>query len=131
MAALHGSGFKAEFDLERRVEVARKIKEKYPDRVPVIAERALNTTDVPECSKRKFLVPEDITVGMFVLEIRKHMLNLDPQKTIFLFIGNILPPSAARISEVYERYRDPDGFLYVVYSGENNFGAGASTAPSL
>lgn len=71
------NGFKAEFPFgnafitigltssERRVEVAQKIRVKYPDRVPVIVEKAPNS-DVPACTKRKFLVPQEITVGALV-----------------------------------------------------------------
>jgi GABA(A) receptor-associated protein len=37
-------------------------------------------------------VPADITVGKFVYEIRKHM-KLSPEKAIFLFVNNVLPPT--------------------------------------
>ena len=40
----------------------------------------------------RFLVPADITVGKFVYEIRKHM-KLSPEKAIFLFVNNVLPPT--------------------------------------
>ncbi len=81
-------------------------------------------------------MPSDITVGKFVFEIRKHM-KLSPEKAIFLFVDNVLPPTgsvfarffflilfaAALMSQIYERYKDADGFLYMVYSGENTFGS--------
>jgi GABA(A) receptor-associated protein len=31
--------------------------------------------------------------------------------------------AASTMAEVYEKFGDEDGFLYVVYSGENTFGA--------
>jgi hypothetical protein len=34
-------------------------------------------------------------------------------------------PPAALMSSVYEDHKDDDGFLYITYSGENTFGAGA------
>jgi hypothetical protein len=40
----------------------------------------------------RYLVPADITVGKFVFEIRKHM-KLSPEKAIFLFVNNTLPPT--------------------------------------
>lgn len=63
----------------------------------------------------------DITVGKFVYEIRKHM-KLNPEQAIFLFVNDTLPPTAALMSQIYEKNKDEDGFLYVTYSGENTFG---------
>ncbi len=88
----------------------------------MIVEKAAKS-DVPDIDKKKYLVPSDITVGKFVYEIRKHM-KLSPEKAIFLFVGNgVLPPTAALMSQIYDRFKDEDGFLYIVYSGENSFGA--------
>eukprot|EP00168_Porphyra_purpurea_P017102 TRINITY_DN5776_c0_g1_i1.p2 TRINITY_DN5776_c0_g1~~TRINITY_DN5776_c0_g1_i1.p2 ORF type:complete len:119 (+),score=31.67 TRINITY_DN5776_c0_g1_i1:79-435(+) len=116
------SQFKQEHDPERRKEVAARIRQKYPDRIPVIVEKAPKS-DAPEIDKKKYLVPADITVGKFVYEIRKHM-KLSPEKAIFLFVNNgVLPPTAALMADIYERYKDEDGFLYITYSGENTFGA--------
>mmetsp|Transcript_11985 Transcript_11985/g.16845 ORF Transcript_11985/g.16845 Transcript_11985/m.16845 type:complete len:120 (-) Transcript_11985:144-503(-) len=116
------SQFKQEHDPERRKEVALRIRQKYPDRIPVIVEKAPKS-DAPEIDKKKYLVPADITVGKFVYEIRKHM-KLSPEKAIFLFVNNgVLPPTAALMADIYERYKDEDGFLYITYSGENTFGA--------
>ncbi len=86
----------------------------------VIVEKAPKS-DAPDIDKKKFLVPSDITVGKFVYEIRKHM-KLSPEKAIFLFVNNVLPPTAELMSHIYAKYKDEDGFLYITYSGENTFG---------
>lgn len=57
----------------------------------MIVEKAPKT-DAPDIDKKKYLVPNDITVGKFVFEIRKHM-TLPPEKAIFLFVNNTLPPT--------------------------------------
>jgi len=114
------SSFKADHPFDKRKEVADRIKSKYPDRIPVIVEKAPKS-DAPDIDKKKYLVPSDITVGKFVYEIRKHM-KLSSEKAIFLFVNNTLPPTAALVSTIYERYKDEDGFLYITYSGENTFG---------
>lgn len=31
-------------------------------------------------------------------------------------------PTAALMSTIYDEHKDEDGFLYIVYSGENTFG---------
>ena len=53
--------------------------------------------------------------------IRKR-LRLPSEKAIFIFIGGVIPPSSQLLADVYEFYRDYDGFLYITYSTENTFG---------
>jgi len=112
--------FKQEHDFQKRKEVADKIRSKYPDRIPVIVERGTKS-NAPEIDKKKYLVPSDITVGKFVYEIRKH-IKLAPEQAIFIFVNDTLPPTASLMSDLYERNKDEDGFLYVTYNGENTFG---------
>ena len=61
-------------------------------------------------------------MGQFVYVIRKR-IKLSPEKAIFIFVNNVLPPTAALMSSIYEEHKDEDGFLYIVYSGENTFGS--------
>ena len=56
--------------------------------------------------------------------IRKR-LSIPAEKAIFIFVHNTLPPTAALMSTVYEQHKDEDGFMYMMYSGENTFGADA------
>lgn len=73
-------------------------------------------------SQKKFLVPTDLTIGQFMYVIRKR-IKLAPEQAIFLFVaGGTLPPSVSTLQSVYDQYRDEDGFLYIMYSGENVFG---------
>jgi len=58
----------------------------------VIVEKAPKS-DAPDIDKKKFLVPQNITIGTFVYEIRKHMTKLQPEKAIFLFVNDFVPPS--------------------------------------
>lgn len=112
--------FKGEHPLEKRKAEAGRIKEKYPDRIPVIVEKA-EKSDIPDIDKKKYLVPSDLTVGQFVYVIRKR-IKLSPEKAIFIFVKNVLPPTAALMSSIYDDHKDEDGFLYIQYSGENTFG---------
>lgn len=61
------------------------------------------------------------SAAQFVYVIRKR-LSLPAEKAIFLFVGKSLPRTAALMSEVYDKHKDEDGFLYLTYSGENTFG---------
>ncbi|KAM6602039.1 hypothetical protein CsatA_021648 [Cannabis sativa] len=114
------SPFKLEHPMERRQAEALRIKEKYPDRIPVIVEKA-GKSDIPDIDKKKYLVPADLTVGQFVYVVRKR-IKLSAEKAIFVFVKNTLPPTASLMSALYEDHKDEDGFLYMTYSGENTFG---------
>ena len=115
------SSFKLEHPLERRQIESSRIREKYPDRIPVIVERA-ERSDVPNIDKKKYLVPADLTVGQFVYVVRKR-IKLSAEKAIFVFVKNTLPPTAAMMSAIYDEYKVEDGCLYMTYSGENTFGS--------
>ena len=84
------------------------MREKYPDRIPVIVEKAAGG-DLPDIDKKKYLVPTDLTVGQFVHVIRKR-IKLAPEKAIFIFVNNVLPPTAGLMSQIYEEQKDEDGF---------------------
>ncbi|XP_076941845.1 autophagy-related protein 8C-like isoform X1 [Bidens hawaiensis] len=120
-AAMVKCSFKLEHPSEKRCAESSRIREKYPDRVPVIVERA-ERTDLPDIDKNKYLVPADLTAGQFVYVVRKR-IKLSPEKAIFVFVKNMLPPTAALMSAIYEENKDDDGFLYMTYSGENTFGS--------
>ena len=115
------SDFKKEHTFDTRVTESARVKFKYPDRVPVIVERSSKDADIPVMSKRKFLVPNDLTLGQFVFLIRKQ-LSLPPQKAIFMFIQNVIPPTAMLMSDIYTTKKDPDGFVYFLVCSENTFG---------
>ena len=114
-------GYKQKNALDKRKSESTRIRVKYPDRIPIICEKSTNST-IDDIDKNKFLVPSDLTVGQFVYIIRKR-IKLEPEKAIFIFVNNsILPPTSKLIVEMFDEYKDEDGFLYIVYSGENTFG---------
>ena len=59
--------------------------------------------------------------AQFVYVIRKR-ISIPSDKAIFIFVNNTLPPTSALMSTVYEQHKDADGFMYMMYSGENTFG---------
>lgn len=118
------SAFKDNVDFESRKTESARILDKYPDRIPIIVEKEAKS-DVTDIDKKKYLVPKDLTMGQFIFVIRKR-IRLPPEKAIYMFINNTLPPSAAFMSSLYQEHHDDDGFLYLTYSGENYFGADAA-----
>ena len=105
---------------DERSKESKKIIDKYPNRLPIIVEKD-KKSDLPNIDKHKYLVPNDISVGQFIYIIRKR-IKLQPEKALYIFVDNILPPTASDISTVYDNHKDEDGFLYFTYAGENTFG---------
>ncbi|KAF9619911.1 hypothetical protein IFM89_010222 [Coptis chinensis] len=116
----NNTSFKQEFSLEERFVESKSILAKYPDRVPVIAER-FSSSDLPHMEKKKYLVPRDMSVGQFI-HILSLRLHLSPGKALFVFVNNTLPQTASLLDGVYESFKDEDGFLYMCYSSEKTFG---------
>lgn len=81
--------------------------------VKVICEK-VEKSDIATIDKKKYLVPADLTVGQFVYVIRKR-IKLSPEKAIFIFVDEVLPPTAALMSSIYGEHKDEDGFLYITY----------------
>jgi len=113
--------FKAQQSEDQRKEESKAILDKYPHRLPVIVERATNSQQIPAIDKQKFLVPDDITVAQFMWIVRRR-ISLSPEKALFIFVGKVMPQSSMSMGELYSQHHDPDGFLYLAYSGENTFG---------
>jgi len=114
--------FKASHSFEDRIRETSNILLKYPDRLPIICEKyKYASIDCPDIDKKKYLVPNDLTVGQFVYVIRKR-LKLSPEKSIFLFINGFIPPTSSLLYNIYNNSKEDDGFLYITYTFENTFG---------
>lgn len=117
---IQSESYKTQHTFEKRKAEFDRIRSKYPDRIPVIAERA-DKSNIPQIDKKKYLVPADLSMGQFIYVIRKR-IKLPPEQAIFIFINNQLPPACALMSQIYKEYADEDGCLYLYYSGENTMG---------
>lgn len=116
----HISDFKKKYTLEERLQETKRIREKYPDRIPIIIEKSANST-VPDINKNKYLVPKEITIGQFIYIIRKR-IELSQDKAIFLFLNDNIPATSNVLEQLYEEYKDEDNFIYFTYAGEATFG---------
>lgn len=112
--------YKSDLPFEVRRADGEKIRKKYPDKIPVIVEKAAKSR-VPDLDKKKYLVPSDLTVGQFCFLIRKR-IQLRPEEALFFFVNNVLPPSSATMGQVYEEHHEEDFFMYVAYSNESVYG---------
>ena len=64
--------FKTENTLQERYEESRKIRLKYPDRIPCIVECEANSK-LPQLQNKKFLIPNDLTVSHLSAIVRSRI----------------------------------------------------------
>jgi GABA(A) receptor-associated protein len=112
--------FKKLNTLEERQREAKKILEKYPDKIPMYISKQ-PSSKIQEIDKHKFLMPIDLTVGQLLFVIRKR-IKIPPECALFVFINGNLINQSMIMSEVYKQEKDIDNFLYIDYSGEATFG---------
>ena len=113
--------FKLLHSFEKRKAESDRIREKHPDKIPIIVERSGNP-DLPQMEKKKFLVQSEVTVGQFLFNIRKK-IGINSSQSLFLFVdNNITPGINSTLESIYKKHVDADGWLYITYCAENTFG---------
>jgi GABA(A) receptor-associated protein len=119
--------FKQQFSFEKRFFEASRMRNLYPDRVPIICEK-YKKQELPIIQKKKYLVPYEITISQFISVIRKR-LSLRSELSILLSVEGFVPSSTMTIGELYNEHKHADGFLYIEYFQENTFGSGNQRFP--
>jgi GABA(A) receptor-associated protein len=125
--------YREKYTIEERKFESSRVKIKYPDRIPVILTKD-NSSLLKDISKQKYLVPYDYTIGQFLTLIRKQIL-IEQEQAINLFVidynyNQILAATSVTMESLYNQYvsnlisnENYDGYLYIVYTGENVFGS--------
>ena len=110
--------FKRDYpDFSQRKAESDKIREKFPEKIPVICEKDPYSY-LRDIEKTKYLVPSEITVNNFHLMIRKR-IEIPEEEGFYLLVNGKFSITGERLlSDVYEQYKDKEGFLYILYTGE-------------
>ncbi len=113
-------------DESKRLIEANRNMEKNPNIIPAILERKKGDS-IELIDKTKFLVPKTMTLTQFSSSIRKR-INLDKAKALAIFVNGKDKKQYAEsgdklMSELYEKHKDNDGFLYMIYTGEITWGS--------
>eukprot|EP00656_Telonema_subtile_P031941 TRINITY_DN34_c0_g1_i1.p1 TRINITY_DN34_c0_g1~~TRINITY_DN34_c0_g1_i1.p1 ORF type:complete len:140 (+),score=42.96 TRINITY_DN34_c0_g1_i1:190-609(+) len=111
--------FKDAFSFNERLAESTKMRNRYDDRVPVIAEPMDHTA--PTISQKKFLFPTHFTIGQCIAVIRRR-IAIKPEQATFIFADGVAPSTSSTLEQVDAKFRDEDGFLYLNYGAENAFG---------
>jgi GABA(A) receptor-associated protein len=108
--------------LEKRKADADRLRLKYPDKVPVVLQRA-SKSELPQATKAKFLMPKIISIGKVQTILRDYLPEFDESKALFIFVDGAIPMISETLGELDSSRHSPDGFLYLKYSGESTFGS--------
>ena len=113
--------FKKLYPFDIRTKTSFDILTKCPDKIPIIVQPSSKSRLT--LSRRKFLTPKDFSLLNFMSKLREHVHNLHHNATLFLLLENgTIPLMTLSIDQLYHRYSDPDGFLYIIICEENVFG---------
>lgn len=106
--------------LQNRQERSKKIINDNKNCIPIICE--LEPKSKLKLDKNKFIVPNNITLGMFMATIRKRIPNLNHEQAIFMLINNKIMGMSDTLDIIYAKEKDEDGFLYLTFYEESTFG---------
>lgn len=116
------TALRATMSTEERKNLCEKYISKYPDRIPVIIDRANERVGILD--KNKYLIPKELPLASFHKIIRKR-ITLSPEEALFIFIegANIVACATDSIADMWTKYRNADdGLLYLIYGKEETFG---------
>lgn len=116
------NNFYKQYSLEKRSSLSKDITIKYPNKIPIIIGRS-SIKNVPNLVKTKYICSNDITFDKFIVDVRKNLEPIDKNKTLFFFSTNgSLINYTERMDILYEKYKNEDGFFYILYNCETAFG---------
>ena len=114
--------YKSDHSIEERKNESSRILSTYPNRLPIICEKAPNS-DIPSIQKTKYLVPSDMTANQFQFLIRRN-INLNQNSALYLITDKGITLTLSQtMMEVYNNNKDKqDNFLYLYYASELTWG---------
>ncbi|TKR88051.1 hypothetical protein L596_012352 [Steinernema carpocapsae] len=114
--------FKERKSLVQRKRLFKDGISRFPDKIPVIIERSFGEKHLPFIDRNQFLVHDHVSVAEITSIIRRR-LHLLADQSLVIFVNETQIPSAmSGIRNVYEVYKDEDGFLYLSYASQSFFG---------
>lgn len=110
---------KDNFKTEYTVEKSKQLKEKYPNKIPVII---CESKDI-KISRKKFLVEKDITCGQLIAVLRSKVIDVKSCDGIYMFFGEeqAMMPIGKSLNEIFETV-NTNGFIKVHLAKESTFG---------
>ncbi|XP_037962941.2 autophagy-related protein 8 [Plutella xylostella] len=109
-------------DIRRESLEVQAIRNRFPNKVPLYVERYSGEREVAELERKKFLVPQELTMSQFLYIIRTKMKLKDSQ-ALYLTVNNkILASHSMSMAQAYAQFRADDGLLHLTYASQQVFG---------
>lgn len=107
---------------EQRLQQANRFKTKFPNALPVVIQKDQRSSLPSSLHNQLFLAPRTLGAGDFLALIRKKA-SLAKTQTIIMFVGknNLVTPDNT-LFELYNKYSEDDGFLYVLCTDHEVYG---------
>ena len=113
--------FKEEKTFEQRKEENEVVSKEHPSKIAIICEKAPNAKLI-EIPKTKYLVDKTVNSSQFYTTIKNH-LKIDEKEAIFLLVnGKFTLSQNESMGDIYNKFKDKDGFLYIAYTSEEIWG---------
>ena len=105
--------------LESRKKQSQQLMEKNNGRIPMLVQS--NKSVSFNLQKSKFLANRSMNVREFLLKIRKRS-SIKEDKAIFFYCNNKLLTPQQKLGDVYDKFKNEDGFLYLTLSEMSTMG---------
>jgi len=111
------SEYQAITSFQDRMSDSTNIRSMAKHKIPIIIEKEHNVT-LPSLRYNKIVIPKEITVEQLLTKLRTEMLNIESTTKLFLYFGTDkkLPELNETMDDLYQKYKNEDGFLYCKYS---------------
>lgn len=115
--------------LEERQQKSKDLIDKNPQRLPAIIIIDDSTTSI-QLSKQKYLIPKKFTVNQLIIFLEKENVKDEKEKgssgadkSKFIMIQKTVLKSTDLMSDIYDRQKHQDGFLYMTLTENSALGA--------
>ena len=100
--------------LSKRKKDSQNLLKNNPNCIPVIIEKKLDS-NLEKCDKTNFLIPKEFSAEQLIFLLRKR-LDLTKEQNLYLTSNENLINGEIKFYEIYSKFKNEDGFLYISYS---------------
>uniref|UniRef100_A0A6C0EJS8 Autophagy-related protein n=1 Tax=viral metagenome TaxID=1070528 RepID=A0A6C0EJS8_9ZZZZ len=106
-------------NFNERLSESIRIKKKYPGKVPIIISKHI-VSKLPHINKSKYLISEDLSTKQLLFIIKKQ-IKVKSETELSIYVNGLIPSASLSILELYDKYKNNDGFLYITYREEGYY----------
>jgi len=121
---VYNAPFKERYSENERKKKSGIILQRSSIHLPVIVENS-NSSRL-HLNNTEYQPPLNQTVNEFIIDIRRQS-GIPHNIDFNLYINNVKVPRTKKITELYQKFKDPDGFLYLKQSTEYTWGKFVNT----